>query len=253
MLRNFASHSQPLKALIGMNFWSTRTIVEDGHQYWRSLFYFEGKYLRGYVFGYSTGRFHTDLLEKISHIGADKKVFSTHKLDYYDQVGDQDLFSQDIATVKLPGTWTYYSVATAISSDNTLVTLASSAYKTKIENKLNSYLAKVGIRQGSAVFTFTEAGEFTITNGTKQIASGTYTVDKENNVEMKFGKVYSYLTLKGKLAATTSGCQILFNADKFLEFLKKAVAVAGKLISTDSLASLLSDASGLQLGFILTK
>ena len=70
---------------------------------------------------------------------------------------------------------------------------------------------------------------------------------------MKFGKVYSYLTLKGKLAATTSGCQILFNADKFLEFLKKAVAVAGKLISTDSLASLLSDASGLQLGFILTK
>ena len=138
-------------------------------------------------------------------------------------------------------------MATAISSDNTLVTLASSAYKTKIENKLNSYLAKVGIRQGSAVFTFTEAGEFTITNGTKQIASGTYTVDKENNVEMKFGKVYSYLTLKGKLAATTSGCQILFNADKFLEFLKKAVAVAGKLISTDSLASLLSDASGLQL------
>ena len=44
MLRNFASHSQPLKALIDMNFWSTRTIVEDGHQYWRSLFFFEGKY-----------------------------------------------------------------------------------------------------------------------------------------------------------------------------------------------------------------
>jgi cellulose synthase/poly-beta-1,6-N-acetylglucosamine synthase-like glycosyltransferase len=43
-LRNFASHSQPLKALIGMNFWSVRTIVEDGHQYWRSLFYFDGNY-----------------------------------------------------------------------------------------------------------------------------------------------------------------------------------------------------------------
>lgn len=44
LLRNFASHSQPLEALIGMDFWSTRTIVEDGHQYWRSLFYFEGNY-----------------------------------------------------------------------------------------------------------------------------------------------------------------------------------------------------------------
>jgi hypothetical protein len=27
-----------------MNFWSVRTIVEDGHQYWRSLFYFDGDY-----------------------------------------------------------------------------------------------------------------------------------------------------------------------------------------------------------------
>ncbi len=43
-LRNFASHSQPLDALVEMDFWSTRTIVEDGHQYWRSLFYFDGNY-----------------------------------------------------------------------------------------------------------------------------------------------------------------------------------------------------------------
>lgn len=43
-LRNFASHSQPLDALVEMDFWSTRTIVEDGHQYWRSLFHFNGNY-----------------------------------------------------------------------------------------------------------------------------------------------------------------------------------------------------------------
>ena len=44
VLRNFASHSQPLQALEAMDFWSTRTIVEDGHQYWRSLFFFRGDY-----------------------------------------------------------------------------------------------------------------------------------------------------------------------------------------------------------------
>ena len=44
LLRNFASHSQPLSALYEMDFWSKRTIVEDGHQYWRSLFHFRGKY-----------------------------------------------------------------------------------------------------------------------------------------------------------------------------------------------------------------
>ncbi len=43
-LRNFASHSQPMDALEEMDFWSKRTIVEDGHQYWRSYFYFKGNY-----------------------------------------------------------------------------------------------------------------------------------------------------------------------------------------------------------------
>lgn len=43
-LRNFAAHSQPLDALAEMDFWSRRSIVEDGHQYWRSYFYFNGNY-----------------------------------------------------------------------------------------------------------------------------------------------------------------------------------------------------------------
>lgn len=44
LLRNFASHSQPMSALVSMGFWSTRTVVEDGHQYWRSYFHFDGDY-----------------------------------------------------------------------------------------------------------------------------------------------------------------------------------------------------------------
>ena len=44
MLRNFASHAQPMDALVEMDFWSVRTIVEDGHQYWRSYFHFGGNY-----------------------------------------------------------------------------------------------------------------------------------------------------------------------------------------------------------------
>jgi hypothetical protein len=44
MLRNFSSHAQPMSALIETDFWSVRTIVEDGHQYWRSFFRFDGKH-----------------------------------------------------------------------------------------------------------------------------------------------------------------------------------------------------------------
>jgi cellulose synthase/poly-beta-1,6-N-acetylglucosamine synthase-like glycosyltransferase len=43
-LRNFSSHAQPLAALIETDFWSARTIVEDGHQFWRSYFAFDGDY-----------------------------------------------------------------------------------------------------------------------------------------------------------------------------------------------------------------
>ncbi len=44
MLRNFAAHSQSMAALIDMDFWSVRTIVEDGHQFWRSYFRYDGQY-----------------------------------------------------------------------------------------------------------------------------------------------------------------------------------------------------------------
>ncbi|HMS50268.1 MAG TPA: glycosyltransferase family 2 protein [Candidatus Saccharibacteria bacterium] len=44
MLRNFSSHAQSMQALIDTDFWSVRTIVEDGHQFWRSYFRYDGNY-----------------------------------------------------------------------------------------------------------------------------------------------------------------------------------------------------------------
>ncbi|HEX8183065.1 MAG TPA: hypothetical protein VF575_05715 [Candidatus Saccharimonadales bacterium] len=44
MLRNFSAHAQGMKSLIETDYWSVRTIVEDGHQFWRSYFRFDGNY-----------------------------------------------------------------------------------------------------------------------------------------------------------------------------------------------------------------
>ena len=44
MIRNFSSHAQSMKALIDTDFWSVRTIVEDGHQFWRTYFRYDGKH-----------------------------------------------------------------------------------------------------------------------------------------------------------------------------------------------------------------
>lgn len=41
-LRTFASHTQSLNTLLVTDFWSTQTIVEDGHQYFRTYFAYNG-------------------------------------------------------------------------------------------------------------------------------------------------------------------------------------------------------------------
>jgi cellulose synthase/poly-beta-1,6-N-acetylglucosamine synthase-like glycosyltransferase len=42
--RNFSSHAQSMQSLIETDFWSVRTVVEDGHQFWRSYFRYDGDY-----------------------------------------------------------------------------------------------------------------------------------------------------------------------------------------------------------------
>ena len=44
LIANFSAHAQGLKPLIDMDFWSVRTVVEDGHHFWRAYFKFDGNY-----------------------------------------------------------------------------------------------------------------------------------------------------------------------------------------------------------------
>ena len=43
-LRNFSAQAQSLEALKRVDFWSTKTIVEDGHQFWRTYYRFSGRH-----------------------------------------------------------------------------------------------------------------------------------------------------------------------------------------------------------------
>lgn len=43
-LRNFSAHAQSLEALVRVDFWSKTTIVEDGHQFWRTYYKFNGRH-----------------------------------------------------------------------------------------------------------------------------------------------------------------------------------------------------------------
>jgi len=162
-----------------------------------------------------------------------------------------------VIPVSLPGTWTYNGVASAIETENTLTTIAASTYKEKLETKLDGYLQRIGIVPGVAAITFTEDNTFAIASATKTIASGTYTYDTQTKaIVMKLGKVYSYMTMEGTVTATTGGVQVLFDANKFLAFAKKAIKVvgAGKDNSTlNTIAGLSEQVTGLKLGFDMKK
>ena len=160
-------------------------------------------------------------------------------------------------TVSLPGTWTYSGVASAIETDNTLTTLAASTYKEKLETKLDGYLQKIGIVPGVAAIVFNTDNTFAIASATKTIASGTYTFDTSTKkIVLSLGKVYSFMTMEGTVTATTTGAQVLFEANKFLAFAKKAVKVVGAKSSNstlNTLSGLADEVTGLKLGFDMKK
>lgn len=44
-LRTFSAHAQSLRTLIDTDYWSVTSIVEDGHQYWRTYFAYNGDHI----------------------------------------------------------------------------------------------------------------------------------------------------------------------------------------------------------------
>ncbi|HEX9679019.1 MAG TPA: glycosyltransferase family 2 protein [Candidatus Saccharimonadales bacterium] len=44
LMRNFAAHSQGMATLIDTDLWTVRSIVEDGHQFWRTYFRYDGRH-----------------------------------------------------------------------------------------------------------------------------------------------------------------------------------------------------------------
>lgn len=41
-LRNFSAHAQSLQTIVDVDYWNVASIVEDGHQYWRTYFHYKG-------------------------------------------------------------------------------------------------------------------------------------------------------------------------------------------------------------------
>ena len=163
-------------------------------------------------------------------------------------------YTGNLNAVSLPGNWTYTGSAISFGGDNVLSNVAGVAASGTAEAKVDEYLQRIGITAGAMQFTFNEDLTFSCTikgipvNGTWQ------TYDDGKRIKLQFGKTMKFLNLDGTLQNTASGCQMLFNAKKFLTFAKTVMSVVAKQSSTASaISSLAGNYNDMQIGMSLKK
>ncbi|MBQ8270481.1 MAG: DUF4923 family protein [Bacteroidaceae bacterium] len=150
--------------------------------------------------------------------------------------------SMPVSEATLNGTWNYNGISCVLESENALSNIGGSAVAGSIENKLDGYLAKVGVKPGACTFTFKEEGACAFTVAGRTI-NGTYTLDKENKtVALNF---HTYVSMTAHVSYNLSNLELVFEADKLLTLIKKAASV----VSSNS-GSTSSDASN--LGYLQT-
>lgn len=169
--------------------------------------------------------------------------------------------SMPVSEATLNGAWNYNGVSCVLESENALTNIGGSAVTGSIEDKLDGYLAKVGVKPGACTFTFKEDGTCAFTVAGRTV-NGTYTLNKEDKtVAMNF---HSYVSMTAHVSYNLSNLQLVFEADKLLTLIKKAATTvsskAGSASSgTSSLAylqtitSLLGKYDGMMLGMKLNK
>ncbi|MCR5326700.1 MAG: DUF4923 family protein [Bacteroidales bacterium] len=161
--------------------------------------------------------------------------------------------SSATTTFDIKGSWKYQGVAIGASSGDILSSLATSAGAGTIEKKCDDLLAKAGIKPGAATLNFKEDGSFTLNAGKINIP-GTWTKEG-SKLTINFAKLFTF-KLVGTIKTNASGCEILFDADKFVGWISKILEVVNKVANNSTLSSvqsMLANAKGVQLGFKLAK
>ena len=154
------------------------------------------------------------------------------------------------STIK--GTWEYTGASCILESDNALAQIGGTVATSKIEEKMNTYLAKVGVKEGTCSFTFAENDTCTFKLGGREI-KGKYTLDGEKKT-IQFSFLQGHFTSTAHVAYNVSTLSIVFNADKMLGLVQKVAPTAASYSTTlATLATMLENYKGMMLGMKLKK
>jgi hypothetical protein len=145
------------------------------------------------------------------------------------------------------GTWSYTEPAIVFTSSNLLTKVASKVAANKLEDKIQTYLSKYGIKPGTMTMTFNEDGTFVQTlNGKK--TSGTWSI-KDSKLQLSILRIKA-LTLTTQLDG--KNLQFVTDATKMLN-LFKTLGAKSTNSNIKMVTSLMKNVNGMQAGVTLRK
>ena len=148
---------------------------------------------------------------------------------------------------QIVGTWVYQEPAIMLTSSNSLKQYASSAVTKSLEQKLQSYLAKVGFTKGKSSITFNADKSFVIKYGTKSVKKGTYTL-QNNEVRLTFTGKTTPCNVTPRL--DNGSLVVVMDATKFKVFMQNLGAQVSQL---STISSALKQMDGMKIGARFTK
>ncbi len=160
----------------------------------------------------------------------------------------------DIIPENITGDWEYAGTAVKFTGDNVLMNAASELAASQVENKLDEYLQAIGVKGGAFGYTFNADSTFTTTFN-KLKFPGSYSFSpEEDTIELDYGKTGKLkgITMKTAVTVSTGSMELLFNADKLLEFIGK-LASSAEDSKLGAIGSLVSQYDGMKIGFELTR
>lgn len=150
-------------------------------------------------------------------------------------------------TFNIEGTWNYKGTACEFESDNLLKKAGGALASSALENKLDEYCLKAGIKPGSFNYTFKADSTFTNTYG-KKTFRGKYSINNDTVTLKYFGLV----AFQAKANTSNNNLVLLFDADKLLK-LMSTLGNMSKSTAMQTLSNLADQYDGARLGFDLSK
>lgn len=160
----------------------------------------------------------------------------------------------DIVPENIAGKWEYSGISVKFTGDNALMNAASEVAVRKVEEKLTGYLQAIGLNEGSFGYDFNTDGTFS-TSFLKMELPGKYTFSsEEDSIELSYGSTGKLKGLKMKAVAkvNATSLELLFNADKLMDFLGK---IASSSVDSElgALSYLVGQYDGMKIGFELKR